>query len=401
MLKFGKDAPLFGNIRLSGNIGVRYVDSKITSLGNIGVPTQQEAGVLDPYTLPDGSGRCDPSVPAGSPPGTAPQRPGGICNLTQAEYEALQKFADGSTHPDLARHHYHYFLPSLNLKLGLTDNLLMRFAASRVMARPGLGDIRNFITTSFDVNTNQLTSTAGNPYLKPAIADQFDVTLEWYFARVGSLTIDAFYKNVKNFFYQSVTQRSITNNGITQEISVRGPANYTGSGKIKGVEVAWQQTFDFLPGVLDGLGINATYTYIDSKGLPNSFLNNGATAGNSTVAPGHLPLEQLSKHNVNITGFYEKGPVSLRAAYHWQSRFLLTAADVIFPYYPIFNSAGGQLDASAFYSLTKNIKIGVQAVNLTNSITKTEQQFTTDGLRGPRSYFMNDRRFSFIMRANF
>jgi TonB-dependent receptor len=216
------------------------------------------------------------------------------------------------------------------------------------------------------------------------------------------LTFDVFYKDIRDFFYQAVTDRSITNNGVTQNVLVRGPANFDGKGKVKGFEIAYQQTYDFLPGFLDGLGTSANYTYIKSKGLPNTFLNGGNLANNSTVSPGNLPLEQLSKHNVNATVFYEKGPVSLRAAYNWRSRFLLTASDVIFPYYSIFNEATGQLDASAFFSLTDNIKLGVQGVNLLNEVTKTSQAYTGDpSLLAPRSYFMNDRRFSFIVRANF
>ena len=58
---------------------------------------------------------------------------------------------------------------------------------------------------------------------------------------------------------------------------------------------------------------------------------------------GNLPLEQLSKHNVNVAVFYEKGPVSLRAAYNWRSKFLLTSADVIFPFFPVYNDSTGQL----------------------------------------------------------
>jgi outer membrane receptor protein involved in Fe transport len=120
------------------------------------------------------------------------------------------------------------------------------------------------------------------------------------------------------------------------------------------------------------------------------------------VPPGNLPLEQLSKHNVNFTGFYEKGPISLRAAYNWRSRFLLTAADVIFPFYSIFNDETGQLDGSIFYSITDDVRIGVQGVNLLNETTKTLQAYTGDpDDLAPRSFFTNDRRFSFILRANF
>src|SRR3546814_7197952 len=73
---------------------------------------------------------------------------------------------------------------------------LLRFAGSRALARPSLADSRNYFQASFDGNTLQLATTRGNPYLKPAISDQFDITAEWYFARVGSLTIDGFYKKI-------------------------------------------------------------------------------------------------------------------------------------------------------------------------------------------------------------
>ena len=171
---------------------------------------------------------------------------------------------------------------------------------------------------------------------------------------------------------------------------------------LKGFELAYQQTYDFLPKPLDGLGVSANYTYIESEGLPNSFLNTGAPVNPSTIPPGNLPLEQLSKHNVNATVFYEKGPFSLRAAYNWRSRFLLTPADVIFPFYSIFNESTGQLDASIFFNVTKDIRVGVQGVNLLDEVTRTTQAYTGDAsVLAPRSFFMNDRRFSFIVRANF
>jgi outer membrane receptor protein involved in Fe transport len=74
---------------------------------------------------------------------------------------------------------------------------------------------------------------------------------------------------------------------------------------------------------------------------------------------------------------------------------------VIFPFYPIYNAATGRLDATFFYKVNDNIKVGVQGVNLTNEVTKTLSQFTNDGRIGPRSYFMEDRRFHFILRGNF
>ena len=397
MVSFGNDDRSSG-LRLSGNVGVRYVDTKLVSTGAFAIPTATQLGAVDPFDV-----RCAiKPPPTNAPPGTPSSRPGGICNLGPAAYAELQQFAgDGSSQVSSATNNYHYFLPSLNLKLGVTEDLIFRFAASRALARPSLADTRNYFQASFDGNTYQLQTTRGNPYLKPALSDQFDLTAEWYFARVGSLTVDGFYKEIKNFFYQAVVPLTLTNNGITESFAARGPANFDGKGKVKGFEVAYQQTYDFLPGFLSGLGASASYTYIESEGLPNSRLNGGNPVTNSPIGVNdRLPLEQLSKHNVNVQVFYEKGPLSLRAAYNWRSRFLLTSSDVIFPYYPIFNEPTGQLDASAFVTVTKGIKVGVQGVNLTNEITKTSQMFTLDGLRGPRSYFMNDRRFSFIIRGS-
>jgi TonB-dependent receptor len=420
MLTF--ETPDTGGLRISGNIGARLVRSDIDSFGTTTVPTQGTLGIAQPYAdTPEvdangnpvldvngdpviDAGRCvEQPAPVNAPPGTPPSRPGGVCTLGPAAYAQLQQWA-GTTATFLsntAKNHYTYVLPSLNVKFGITDDFLMRFAASEVLTRPDSSYIRNFLFIGVDGN-GQLNATSGNPFLKPATAWQFDLTAEWYFSRVGSLTFDAFYKDVKNFFYQSVVDLQVTNNGITVPVSTRGPANYGGHGKIKGFEVAYQQTFDFLPGLLSGFGVSGNYSYVESSGLPNTFLNTGAPVNIGSIPPGKLPLEGLSKHNVNLTVFYEKGPVSARVAYNWRSKFLLTAADVIFPYTSIFNASTGQLDASIFFNVTKQIKIGVQGVNLLNEVTKTLQAYTGDpSLLAPRSYFMNDRRYSFILRGTF
>lgn len=405
---FGSDNPVFGGIRLSGNVGLRYVRTAVQSTGSLGVPSAVSLGiasldannntVLTPY-----ADRCATVVPPGAPAGTLPSNPGGVCNLSPAQYSALQTWSgNGATTYNAAKNSYNYFLPSLNLKFAATNNKIIRFAASKVMTRPENDYLRNFLTTTLVSGSNNLAAQTGNPYLKPATAWQFDLTAEWYFSRVGSLTADLFYKDVSNFFYQSVVNMPAVSNGVVENIAVRGPANYSGHGKIKGFELAYQQSLDFLPKPFNGLGVSANYTFIDSHGLPNTFLNGGDLAGTSTISHGNLPLEQLSKHNVNVEIFYENAKISVRAAYNWRSRFLLAAADVIYPYYSIFNEATGQMDASIFFNASKHVKFGLQGVNLLNEVTRTSQAYTgSPDQLAPRSYFMNDRRFSLIARASF
>ena len=99
--------------------------------------------------------------------------------------------------------------------------------------------------------------------------------------------------------------------------------------------------------------------------------------------------------------FYEKYGLSARAAYNWRSKFLQTPRDVIFPFSPIYGESTGQLDASIFYSLTDQIKVGVQGVNLLDEVTRTSQVIDFDGTRVTRSAFRNDRRYTFLVRFDF
>ena len=415
MLRFGRDEPIFGDVRLDGNIGVRFVRDKLASEGAIGVPSQAQLGIDQPFqfvdvedTDNDGNtteilGTCAPRTPpVGAPPGTSTS-PGGVCVLGPQGYADLQAWATGEAPQDIAINNETHWLPSLNLKFGLSRDLIFRLAFSKNLARPGLADIRNFRTFSIS-SAGQINVTSGNPDLKAITSANFDATLEWYFggSHVGSLTFDVFAKRIKNYIFNNTTPLDITSNGITETVFVRGPENFRGTGKVRGFEVGYQQVYDFLPGLLSGFGLSANYTYLKSSGIPNSFLNGGNPVNQSPLGvAGNLPLAQLSKHNINIQPFYEKGPLSIRVAYNWRSKFLLTESDVIFPYMPIYNDKGGTLDASLFYSFADYLKVGVQAQNLTNEVTKTLQQFTLDGRLGPRSYFMNDRRFSFIVRGSF
>jgi TonB-dependent receptor len=412
MLSFGRDEPVFGNVTLEGNFGIRYVKTNTRSEGAVGAPTDDALGITEPFSEidvndSDGDGDFEEDIgrcaiqepPDGAPIGTPPSSPGGLCLLGQTGYEQLQDFATGEFADTVNKNDYGYFLPSLNLKFGLRDNLILRLAAGRNLARPGTWDLRT--RADWSVTGSNLGATTGNPNLKPAISDNLDASLEWYFAgnRLGSLTFNLFAKNIHNFFFNNVFEQEYTFNGVTQNVIVRRPDNYDKTGKIRGFELAYQQAYDFLPGILSGFGLAANYTYIKSKGLQNAQLFVGSRAPIGTA--GNLPLEQLSKHNVNIQPFYEKGPVEVRLAYTWRSKFLLTASDVIFPYFPIFQDKSGRLDATAFFKINEKLRVGVQGVNLTNEVTKTLQQFTVDGLLGPRSYFMEDRRFHFIVRGNF
>ncbi|HEX8263190.1 MAG TPA: TonB-dependent receptor [Allosphingosinicella sp.] len=387
--------------KLSGNFGVRYTHTTREAAGTQvfnQVTFSTEAQCLNPTPLPDGS------IPAPTP----------FCALPADVRQAARNFANGAVATNSAKLSYDYFLPSLNLKAEIGGGVQFRFAYSKGITPPDFGLTRNFYNLTLAANQQDIEagggrpvarSTVGNPYLKPIRSDSFDLSAEYYFNRggVGQLTLAAFYKRLHGVLVNGTERLPFTNNGATFDAIVTTPVNSTETGKIKGFELAYQQVYSFLPGFLSGLGLNATYTYVDSSGVSQGTLSEtdpDVSAGNTAnIDTSLLPLQGLSKHTINIQPFYEKGPLTIRLAYNWRSRFLLTTRDVIVPFAPIFNEPTGQLDGSIFFSLNKRVRIGFQAVNILNEVTKTSQVINNDLIRAPRSWFMNDRRFSGIIRV--
>ena len=401
----------FGSgMRLSGNIGVRYVHTSDVSVGSINFPASTQVlpqgfANFTEYCAKQTAPRDDGTVPSNIP---ALCQPG----ATEAQRNAALAFANGSTIPQNAVNKFDNWLPSLNLRLDLTPKLLMRFAASKAISRPNFGDLRNFVSIGFNGANGVFEARAANPYLRPVKADQFDLSAEWYFAKVGSLTGTLFYKRLSDVIIgNSGFIRTFENNGESYDLAITGPANADGHSDIKGAELSYQQTYDFLPGALSGLGLQATYTYIDAGTVQISPPAYRASAdptpneGDGNQPPiditglyDNLPLPLLSKHNFNIAAFYDKYGIYARIAYSWRSKFLLNNRDDIFPYLPVYSAPTGQADASLFYTVNDHYKIGLQVNNLFDATTKTRFLLNGDGLTGPRTYFKTDRQFQLSVR---
>jgi TonB-dependent receptor len=397
-LDFGTD---FGNgMSLEGNFGVRYVNTEIRSGGTISFPAGDffDTNGDGKVTLQEVQASC-----ANTQPG---QQAPSYCSLSPTRLAQFAAVFTGETIDDSDTIRFDNWLPSFNARLDVGNGLLFRVAVSKAISRPDLGSFRTG-GAIFD-NTGDLLAGGtletgplfqiftGNRLLRPIKSWNYDLSAEWYFSRVGSLTLALFAKDIEGLVNEGAVVRQFTSpNGVSTAVEVNGPAN-SDEGLLKGFELAYQQTYDFLPGPLGGLGSQLTYTYVDASDFNNSTLG----AEQSPFAAG-LPLAGVSKHTVNAVLFYEKGPLSARAAYNWRSKFLQTPRDVIFPFSPIYGESTGQLDASVFFSVTDNLKLGVQAVNLLDEVTRTSQVVDFDGTRATRSAFRNDRRYTVLARFDF
>ena len=259
-LDFGKEQ------RLHGNVGVRFVKAEIESTA---------------YVL----GSDTPVLPA---------RP---------EWLVTQKNDDD------------YVLPSLNLAFDATDDLVLRFAAAKVVAWAPY----NQMAPNTFLNDTTLTGSGGNADLGPYESTNYNVSAEWYFAAESVLAAAVFYKDIDNFiesdagierqfnaisddadptqFLNLVATGACTLDGFCN-YSVLRPRN-AGSGEIKGVNLSYQQPFG-----QTGFGVLANYTYADGE----------------TAAGNDLPFQ--SENQYNISPYFEKGPLSARVTYGWRSEYL-------------------------------------------------------------------------------
>ncbi len=390
------------DIPVRGNVGLRYVSYKLESSGYVVLPTAF----------------------SGSDAAKA---------IFAQKFPNANNFADGSASvQNIKGTNYSTVLPSLNLIFSLTDDVVSRFGASKGLYFPNLDQTRNtkiltMGSTSVRENPGEvegennpvvdivglsLNGSAQNPFLKPEESTNFDLTTEWYFAPAGSLSAGLFYKKLNNIIRQRSFVETVTNptNGIAQDFMLSGPAN-TGSGSIRGIELSYSQFYDMLPGAWSGLGLQFNYTYIDQSGLndPESGVGGvriGADgtplndARNSFRAFTGLPLEGYSDQNFNVVGMYEYEKISFRLAYTWRSDYMVTRRDSN-EFAPIYTKGAGMLDASLFYNISDNWKIGLEASNLLDLETKTLAQVNQEGRKMESLSFTTDRRYALTLRGSF
>lgn len=247
-------------------------------------------------------------------------------------------------------------LPAINLRLTLAPELFLRLAYSKQLSRPSFASVSPIVTLN-TAGTGQRTGSAGNPDLKPLRADQFDVSLEHYFGPDNSIYTAGFYKSITGFVANAVT--TLRFDGIPYQIT--RPENLN-KGYVAGAEIGYRHTFSFLPGALSGLGLQGSYTYVDGTRRPNR-------VGIIT------PYEQITKHNYQVSGFYNKYGISANVNWVWRSRLLeVTAADPRGR--PDYRIPFGQLDANLLYQLNPRLTLQISGQNLTQSLIRRSFQDT-------------------------
>ncbi len=251
---------------------------------------------------------------------------------------------------------YGYFLPSMTMKFNWTPNFDIRGAVSRTLTRPTLTQLT--LSQSFNFRPpNQSSISVGNPDLKPYLAWNLDVGLDYYFNRTSYVSIAGFYKRINNFVSNGQFNETI----FGENFLVTRPINANES-KVYGFEATVQYTFDkILPAPFDGFGFSANYTKVESS-----------TTFDPSLTTQVFNVEGLSD-SANVIGFYEKGPVQLRVAYNWRAPFLRsTFGDNGLP---TNVDSYGQLDITGSLKLIRDVSVFVNVLNVTDARQRIYSSF--------------------------
>jgi iron complex outermembrane receptor protein len=264
----------------------------------------------------------------------------------------------------VAENTYEDWLPAFNVAANVSKDVVLRFAAAKVMARPQLGNLNPGGTLS---TSGTLTYTGGNPTLKPFRATTFDASVEWYHARNAFIGLGLFQKDIKTYiqtlrsnvpYNQTGLPMSLLPAGMTGEevFAVTAPIN-TNGGKLTGFELNVQQPFTFLPGWGQNFGVLLNYTQVKSKIEYVVSATSTATVTDDLV--------NLSPKSFNATLYYEDGSLTARLSASQRERFLQRVPG------QNNNDVEGKnktfnVDASIAYKVNDKLDLTLEGVNLTN-----------------------------------
>jgi TonB-dependent receptor len=324
---------------------------------------------------------------------------------------------------------YKHVLPSIDFDMDVTDNLKFRASYGESIGRPLWGDIQGGQTLNALARVDGGTGQQGNPGLKPLKSKNFDLSLEWYYAKGSYAAVGFFRKNIAN--YIGVTQIDATpfnlhtpvrgalwNEAVAAQCPDEDPvcirtyifANYDGrfgidaaTGVIPGqpgdpianfriTSPANQQSAS-----LHGLELNVQHMLGRSGfGVSANFtkVNSSLKYDNSSVGE-QFALEGLSD-SANLVVFYENEKWQVRAAYNWRDKFLSGRFDGKGPN-PVYTEPYGQLDMNVSYKWTDRFSMHAEVINATNNTQRLHGRAKEQALyvtqTGPRYMFGANYRF--------
>ena len=282
---------------------------------------------------------------------------------------------------------YTKLLPSLNMNFQITDDQIIRFAASKTASRARMDAMRPNSVIGFSFDTARRSSSdpefsawsasEGNTHLKPIEAIQSDLSYEYYFADDGFVSLTYFYKDLQNWHVSESVVTDFTqwiipgyhDADIPALVSTSGLTTRTfeaGGGYVGGNELQVSFPFHILSDSLDGFGILASGTFLNGEIDYD---------GEKQRIPG------LSKESYQLTVYFEKAGFEFRVSGRKRDSYLTEERGVSLALTPAVDQGSELWDAQIGYNFAesgidslKGLTLTLQAQNLTNEKTVTTQE---------------------------
>lgn len=256
-------------------------------------------------------------------------------------------------------------LPSLVLNWNMTDDLVGRFAYTQTLRMPNFGDL-NPLQYFQDPLTSVPygTGNGGNPDLKPTESTNYDLSLEWYFAPGSSLYGAVFKREIDGLVIGGKKTINRTgNDGVTRDYVLTTGVN-AADGELSGLEVGLVYFPDNLPESLDGFGVQASFTLLDSSQKTPEY----NTAGEITQYV-DSKMTGVSDSSYSVVLAYDKDAFDARLSYVWREKFYTGNEAAIFANPIQFWSRPEQsLDFQFSYDVTDNLVVTFDATNLLDDV---------------------------------
>jgi len=353
-------------LELEGNLGYRYVKTKVSGTGTMTFTSITKNRNFNPANPTDAGGVDTSSITTNT-----------AVNATT-----------------------HDFLPIYNLAMWVVpDQLVLRYNRARTVARPPVGNLLAQGTCIYDQRNDddnvdqRCSSTIGNP----ALLAQKNLNQNWsaeYYPNKDTMVSLSYFKQ-KGLVGASMVQSSSGALGLNVVDPVTGVAlgelpysyntYYNGVPTTRtGWELNTKTAFTFLPSVLRYTGFDANYTKLASVTSTQNFVD--------LLTGASLPPLRESKFQYNWAFWYDDGRLAMRVAVQGVAPFFAniagssgnyinnypnasgnTRAPAYNPGSPNFRDATRFVDAKVSYKITPNIEVFLEGRNLTKAATSNSQ----------------------------
>lgn len=268
---------------------------------------------------------------------------------TEHELTGVSSDGDGNFQDIDENNDYSHVLPAVHGRYQLSDATQLRAAWTNSVVRPSFEQLApSFVDDGEEAEF-------GNTQLKALESANYDLGIEHFTGTAGTVSAFVFYKDIKNFVYETDIAGSAGWEDYDEVITFENGE----SASLTGLELAYSQKMSMLPAPFSGLVVSTNATFSESDARISTF-DDGEKVNRDITMPNQSDLTG------NLVIGYEGQGLMLRIAANYKSEYLLEVDDVTDEKFDVYQAAQTQLDFSANYEIQQNLKVNFEIANITD-----------------------------------